>query len=390
MRALIRGGGVRRGGVERANRLTVILLGLQRLSYLAPTLLALGAPGDRSPTLTIALVTVTVVWNVALFDQIRRHRWVPPWAPWVDVCWIVVVYVAATWNSAAEAGGGAPGWARRMGQAAAALAGAAIESVPLAVVAVLLLAVAYAVALAVSPAGLPAQFGELGGYVNGMVWFALIFGFLVRYLRRQGMQLDLATERRAAAEAQLAADQARLTHFRALHDTVLTTLVVIARGGLDHRIEQVRRRCARDAAFVRRLFEGNPTADRSSLDLRLTEVADAAQDLGLRVHYRNDPPPAEVEVPVEVTEAVGEAAREAVNNVCRHADVSACWLTLMWLDETLTVHVVDRGRGFDPDEQPAGFGLQWSVDARMRAVGGLARVHSAPGDGTTVELTWQP
>jgi len=385
MRALVRG-----SGVQRANRLTLILLGLQRLSYLAPTLLAIGAPDDRSPGLTVVLVTVTLAWNGALVAIVRREGWVPRWAPWVDVGWIVVVFVAATVNSATALGGGAPGWARRMGQAAAALAGAAVDSVPLVALAVLALAAAYAVALAVSPAGLPAQFGELGGYVNGMVWFALIFGFVVRYLRRQGMQLDLATERRAAAEAQLAEDRARLTHFRALHDTVLTTLVVIARGGLDHRVDEVRRRCTRDAEFIRRLFDGDAPRDRSPLETRLAEVAEAAQDLGLRVHYRRDPLPDAVELPAEVTEAMGEAAREAVNNVCRHAGVSACWLTLLWLDGTLTVHVVDRGLGFDPAVRPRGFGLRCSVDERMRAVGGAATVHSAPGDGTTVELTWQP
>lgn len=64
-------------GVQRANRLTVILLALQRLSYLVPALLALDDTSSRSPALTVALVTVTVGWNVALFLAVRRDGWFP-------------------------------------------------------------------------------------------------------------------------------------------------------------------------------------------------------------------------------------------------------------------------------------------------------------------------
>jgi signal transduction histidine kinase len=58
------------------------------------------------------------------------------------------------------------------------------------------------------------------------------------------------------------------------------------------------------------------------------------------------------------------------------------------MDDALTVRVVDRGCGFDTAMPSTGFGLPWSVVARMRAVGGGTRVLSAPGDGTTVQLTW--
>ena len=291
----------------------------------------------------------------------------------------------SAWNTISPDVHGAPSWARRAGQAAVALAGAAINSIPLAAVAVVLVSAGYALSASHGP------FDELIGYINGLVWFALIFGFVVRYLRRQGMKLDEATTERAAAEARGAAEAARhaarMAHFRALHDNVITTLVVIARGGLDHRTEDVRRRCARDADYIRRLLlaDGDPT--KSSLDQRLPEVIENAEALGLRVRYRHDPLPDTV--PPEVSEAVSEAAREALNNVVKHAQVSVCWVTVLWVDGTLTVRIVDRGCGFDPSVATTGFGLPWSVVARMRAVGGDTRVLSAPGDGTTVELAWQ-
>jgi signal transduction histidine kinase len=368
-------------GVQRANRLTVILLALQRLSYLVPALLALDDPAERWPGVTAGLILLTVGWNVGMFASVRRNGWFPSWGPWVDVGWTTFLLMVASWNVSA----GAPSWARRMGQAAVALAGAAIDSIPLTCAAVVLVSAGYAVANTSGP------FDELIGYLNGLVWFALIFGFVVRYLRRQGMRLDQATTERAAAEAERAAAEARhsarMAHFKALHDTVITTLVVIARGGLDHRTDEVRRRCARDADYVRRLLlDDEPVAQESTLDIRMAAVISDAETLGLRVHYRHDPLPDAL--PAEVTEAVSEATREALNNVVKHALASACWVTVLCVDGALTVRVVDRGCGFDTAVPSTGFGLPWSVVARMRAVGGDTRVLSAPADGTTVELTW--
>jgi DNA-binding CsgD family transcriptional regulator len=77
----------------------------------------------------------------------------------------------------------------------------------------------------------------------------------------------------------------RLAYALALHDTVLPTLTAIARGDLDHRCDQVRRRCAQDADSIRRLLQAEP-GEISSLDEVLTQVASAAEALGLRVPYR--------------------------------------------------------------------------------------------------------
>jgi signal transduction histidine kinase len=222
------------------------------------------------------------------------------------------------------------------------------------------------------------------------VWSALVAGLAVRLLGRHGAELDEATARGVAAEAaRTARRSARLAYFQALHDTVVTTLVAIARGGLDHRSLEVRRRCARDADYIRRLLlEDGPRTD-SGLDQRLSEVVAAAEGMGLRVQYRHDPAPMSVpSVPPEVAEALGEATREALNNVLRHAHVSVCWVTVLGAGPTLTVRIVDRGRGFRPEATRGGFGLPMSITARMRAAGGVARVLSAPGEGTTVDLVW--
>jgi signal transduction histidine kinase len=48
--------------------------------------------------------------------------------------------------------------------------------------------------------------------------------------------------------------------------------------------------------------------------------------------------------------------------------------------------IQDSGAGFDPDAgRRAGIGLV-GIDERARLVGGSARIHSAPGGGTTVTV----
>jgi signal transduction histidine kinase len=56
-------------------------------------------------------------------------------------------------------------------------------------------------------------------------------------------------------------------------------------------------------------------------------------------------------------------------------------------DHRLQVFVRDRGPGFDPDAIPADRrGVRESIVGRMERHGGRARITSAPGAGTEVEL----
>jgi signal transduction histidine kinase len=98
-----------------------------------------------------------------------------------------------------------------------------------------------------------------------------------------------------------------------------------------------------------------------------------------------------------VAEALSGAVQEAMNNVLRHSGTRTAWLTVAVEAGSVVVRVVDRGVGFVVDEpvttpagpgRPGGFGLRYSVADRVRAVGGTARVISAPGEGTCVELVW--
>ncbi|XIE81177.1 sensor histidine kinase [Streptomyces sp. SBR177] len=208
------------------------------------------------------------------------------------------------------------------------------------------------------------------------------------YLRRQGRLLDEANARALAAETQKARYAERLDHHRALHDTVLATLTTLAAGGVDANAPEVRERCAREAAYLRRLVQ--QTAEEVhhlGLGAALEEAAGSVESLGLRItaQYHRLP-----EVPPAVAGAFADAAREALNNVRRHAGTGRAWLTATGETEGpgAVVTVVDRGPGFDPAAHVPGFGLRGSIQSRMSEVGGLAVVDTAPGEGVRVELRW--
>ena len=82
-----------------------------------------------------------------------------------------------------------------------------------------------------------------------------------------------------------------------------------------------------------------------------------------------------------------QAAREAMVNAAKHAGVDTVDVYAEHLAGELAIFVRDRGVGFDPEQIPADrHGIRDSIKARIESVGGRARVTSAPGDGTEVEV----
>jgi signal transduction histidine kinase len=206
------------------------------------------------------------------------------------------------------------------------------------------------------------------------------------YLRREGSLLDTANERALTAEAHRARYAERIAHHRALHDTVLATLTTIAGGGIDANTPKVRERCAREAAYLRRLIQ--QTVDGESnpeVGAALEEAVRAAESLDLRVSTQYSDLPT---VPDDVAAAMAEAVTEALNNIRRHAGTGHGFLTATGDGGHLTITVVDQGKGFDRARTSAGLGLDRSIEARVREIGGLAAVDSRPGEGTRVELKW--
>jgi signal transduction histidine kinase len=111
-------------------------------------------------------------------------------------------------------------------------------------------------------------------------------------------------------------------------------------------------------------------------ELTLRAGAELKLDLDPRAH-----------LPTEARLALVRIVREAIWNGLRHGKATKIAVELS-LEQNLTLRVRDNGVGFDPDRSQswaAGFGLI-GIEERARALGGAARFHSRPGEGTEVEV----
>jgi signal transduction histidine kinase len=168
-----------------------------------------------------------------------------------------------------------------------------------------------------------------------------------------------------------------------LHDSVLQTLAMVQRRAEDPaEVASLARRQERE---LRAWLAGRPAPGQAA---RLAAALEAAA--------------ADVEeshgVPVEVVvvgdreldaghEAVVAAAREAMTNAAKFGGGSPVDVYAESADARTQVFVRDRGPGFDPATVPPDRrGVRESIVGRMERHGGRARVTSAPGAGTEVEI----
>jgi signal transduction histidine kinase len=85
-------------------------------------------------------------------------------------------------------------------------------------------------------------------------------------------------------------------------------------------------------------------------------------------------------------DALAGAIRESLTNVRKHAGVDRAVVRVTRAGGDLVVTVLDRGVGMDQATTLPGVGLTRSVTERIAQAGGTARITSAPGEGTCVEL----
>ncbi|MEO6827267.1 MAG: ATP-binding protein [Microbacteriaceae bacterium] len=183
---------------------------------------------------------------------------------------------------------------------------------------------------------------------------------------------------------------------RLLHDTVLATLTLLAHSGVGVSEQALRQQAAEDATLLRQLRLGaNPTphssgdynlrpVDESSLGNTLESVKQRFRRMGLDVTWHGT---GHVLLPSEVLDSFLLALAECLENVRRHSGVSQAHVTITDDDATVRAMVTDAGIGFDLDAiEQSRLGFTESIVARLRDVGGNARLFSSPGSGTTVVL----
>ncbi|NML51309.1 sensor histidine kinase [Streptomyces sp. R302] len=245
----------------------------------------------------------------------------------------------------------------------------------------------------------------IGPLLGAAVAVATVLGYQALYReseRRQRLIEELITTRAelAAAErhAGTLAERERLA--REIHDTLAQGLSSIqlllraaeralpegspAAGHIDRARRAAQENLAEARRFVRALTP--PDLERGSLAAALERLCEPGA--GPRVRFSVSGTPVELPTPYEV--ALLRIAQSALGNTVRHASASRAEITLSFMDASVTLDVVDDGRGFDPasvrPSSDGGFGLP-AMRSRAESLGGSFTVESAPGQGTAVAVS---
>jgi signal transduction histidine kinase len=187
---------------------------------------------------------------------------------------------------------------------------------------------------------------------------------------------------------------------RELHDETSQGLAVLAMGleaaqdalraGMPPRLEEVKALAVRTLEDVHRLI----------LDLRPSVLDDLglvsairwyaertleSRGISVRCEFGEMP-----RLPPEMETALFRMCQETMSNIARHAQATAVLVQVGIEGSEVVIDVEDDGKGFDPDaagqrEGRRPWGLM-GIRERAEILGGVARIESAPGQGTHVEV----
>ena len=233
----------------------------------------------------------------------------------------------------------------------------------------------------------------MGGFIMRIVEQSKERAALIGELQRTRDELA-----RVSHEAGTLAERERLAH--EIHDTLaqgFTSIVLLAQtagavlGDEEHPArrhvraieETARENLAEARALVAELAP--PSLAAGSLPAAVGRLVDRlAAEVGLDARLHVDGAPRSLGSNEEV--ALLRTVQEALTNVRRHAQARTVDVALCYGATGVRVQVRDDGCGFDEHSVAAGYGLA-GMRARLEQLGGWARVHSAPGAGTTVDAS---
>ncbi len=228
-------------------------------------------------------------------------------------------------------------------------------------------------------------------------------------LRSLGQQIGVAVENAHLVEqAEQSAVQAERTRLAGeLHDSVTQTLfsanliagIVPLLWDADpaegrRRLEEVQQLTQGALAEMRMLLlELRPEALASSplpdLLSRLAEAVTARARVPVAFSCEGDMSPLAKSARRDARIALYRIAQEALNNMAKHAGASVATLTLkVEPDSSVTLEIVDDGRGFDPQSIPAGHLGVKIMSERAEAIGAELHLMSTPGCGTRITVVW--
>lgn len=243
---------------------------------------------------------------------------------------------------------------------------------------------------------------ELRGFTRGATRAYLTAcaqaGLALENLRlvEQGRELGVVAERQ------------RLSH--EIHDTLtqgFTSIIMhlAAARQADHRqaeqhLEQIGRTARDSLSEARRLvwaLRPGTLEDASLPEALARTIGRFSEESGIPATSSVTGTPSPLTPEAEIT--LLRAAQEALANVRKHAKADRVAMTLSYMEDLVALDVRDDGVGFHPAMSPAGSGRHEGHEGhergglglkgmreRVAELGGILRVESSPGEGTTLAI----
>jgi signal transduction histidine kinase len=235
---------------------------------------------------------------------------------------------------------------------------------------------------------------------------SVVLLFLAGTVSGYVVRLAVRAERQLAAAVRLeAATRERERLARGIHDGVLQVLTLVQRRGneIGGQAAELARLAGEQEVALRGLVaapvaappagpagpdgaDGADGADGGPVDLCGLLGAERSS------HVTLSTPAAPVPLDPHAARELAAAVRAALDNVVRHAGATTrAWVLVEDLGDEVVVSVRDEGPGIpagrlDRAAAEGRLGVALSMRGRVRELGGSVSVHSAPGEGTEVEL----
>jgi signal transduction histidine kinase len=137
------------------------------------------------------------------------------------------------------------------------------------------------------------------------------------------------------------------------------------------------------------LFELRPEAlvktNLRALLLQLLDAVKARKVIETNLTVTGDP----TSLPEDIHMALYRIAQESLNNVVKHSQAAKAHVVLNYNPGRVVLQIIDNGQGFDTGQSTGGLG-RGSMRERAEAAQMQLQIHSAIGDGTHVEVIWNP
>ena len=195
-----------------------------------------------------------------------------------------------------------------------------------------------------------------------------------------------------------AQEEERRNLSRELHDEVGASMsaLLIELGNLDsalpagdpalhERLQAVRRLAENNVGVLRNLallLRPSMLDDLGLIPALKWQAREMARRTGMKIRVDADDVPDHL--PDDSRTSIYRIVQEALNNAARHAKASQVRVTVRREAGQIRVVVQDDGSGFDP-RHDKGMGIL-GMEERVRHLGGLFKIDSAPGRGTAVSL----